>query len=282
MRRGWLAAANIAFLALGAAISYAGTTIVVFAAATSTQDTGLLDLLVPAFEKKTGYTVRTIPVGTGQGLTMGVRGEADVVLTHSPELELKYVGDGSLVNRRLVMYNDFVLVGPPTDPAGIKGMKSASDALKKIAEHQARFVSRADHSGTHEEELALWIAAGITPKGRWYIESGQGQGTTLTLASEKEAYALVDRGTYLGFQKRVRLAILLEGDPRLFNVYHVMEANAARNPKVNAQGGKALADFIVSPEGQEIIKTLGMKEYGQPLFFPSAGKPEPGATNRRF
>lgn len=255
--------------------AFAQSKVVLLATTTSTQDSGLLDVLVLLFEKKTGYTVKTIAVGTGQSLALGDRGEADVVLVHAPSLELKYVAEGSLINRRLVMHNDFILAGPPDDPAGIKGMKKAADALRKIAEHRARFVSRGDNSGTHAKEKALWKAAGTTPKGSWYIESGQGMGATLTIASEKQAYTLTDRATYLAFQKRIQLAVLLEGDAPLLNIYHVMEVNPAKHPRVNAAGGKAFADFMVSPETQAVIKTFGVEKYGQPLFFPDAGKPEP-------
>lgn len=256
--------------------AFAQSKVVLFATTTSTQDSGLLDLLVPLFERKTGYTVKTIAVGTGQSLALGARGEADVVLVHAPKLELQYVAKGTLIHRRLVMHNDFILVGPPTDPAGVKGMKKAADALRKTAEHRARFVSRGDNSGTHAKEKALWKVAGITPGGGWYIESGQGMGATLTIASEKGAYTLTDRATYLAFQKRIQLAVLLEGDAPLLNIYHVMEVNAAKYPKINAAGGKAFADFMVSSETQAVIKTFGVEKYGQPLFFPDAGKPEPG------
>jgi tungstate transport system substrate-binding protein len=249
---------------------------VILATTTSTQDSGLLDVLIPLFEKKSGYTVKTIAVGTGQSLALGDRGEADAVLVHAPELELQYLAKGNLVNRRRVMHNDFVLVGPPADPVGIRGIKRTADALKKIAETQGTFVSRGDNSGTHNTERSLWKAARVVPKGVWYIESGQGMGATLTIASEKGAYALTDRGTYLSLQKRVRLAILLGGDAPLLNVYHVMEVSPARHPKVNAAGGRAFADFIVSPEAQAVIKTFGVEKYGAPLFFPDAGKPAPG------
>lgn len=250
--------------------------VVILATTTSTQDSGLLDVLVPLFEKKTGYTVKTIAVGTGQALSMGARGEADVVLAHAPELELKYAAEGSLINRRRVMHNDFLLVGPPSDPAGIRGMMKAAEALKKLGERGARFVSRGDHSGTHARELSLWKAAGIAPGGSWYLETGQGMGATLIIASEKGAYTLTDRATYLAFKKRVQLAVLLEGDAPLLNIYHVMEANPARSPRVNAAGGRAFADFLVSPEAQAVIKTFGVEKYGQPLFFPDAGKPGGG------
>lgn len=249
---------------------------VILATTTSTQDSGLLDVLVPRFEKKTGYTVKTIAVGTGQSLALGDRGEADVVLVHAPKLELEYLAKENLINRRLVMHNDFTLVGPATDPAGIKGLKKAAEAVRKIAQRGARFVSRGDNSGTHNTERSLWKVAGIVPKGSWYIESGQAMGATLTIASEKGAYTLADRATYLAFQKRIQLAILLEGDAPLLNIYHVMQVNPARHRKVNAAGGKALADFLVSPEAQEVIRAFGVEKYGQPLFFPDAGKPEPG------
>ncbi len=249
---------------------------VILATTTSTQDSGLLDTLVPLFEKKTGHTVKTIAVGTGQSLALADRGEADVVLVHAPKLELEYLAKGNLINRRLVMHNDFILVGPPDDPAGIKGVKKAADTLKEIAERREKFVSRGDNSGTHNKEKALWKTVGITPKGSWYIESGQGMGATLTIAAEKRAYTLTDRATYLAFKKRIQLTVLFEGDALLLNIYHVMEVNPARYPKVNGAGGKAFADFMVSPEAQAVIKRFGVEKYGEPLFFPDAGKPEAG------
>jgi tungstate transport system substrate-binding protein len=252
---------------------------VVLATTTSTQDSGLLDVLVPLFEKQTGYTVKTIAVGTGQALAMGDRGEADVVLVHAPALELKYVEKGTLVHRRLVMHNDFVLVGPPDDPAGIRDAATALDALARIARRRAGFVSRGDNSGTHAKERALWKAAGVTPERPWYVESGQGMGATLQIASQKRAYTLTDRATYLAFTRRVQLAILVEGDAPLLNVYHVVEVNPSRHPKVNAAGGRAFADFMVAPATQDAIAKFGVAEYGQPLFVPDAGKPEPGGAS---
>jgi tungstate transport system substrate-binding protein len=250
----------------------AQSNVVILSTTTSTQDSGLLDVLVPLFEKKTGLTVKTISVGTGQALALAARGEADVSLVHAPGLEKKYVADGKMHNRRLVMYNDFVLIGPEADPAKIKGEKSAVAALKKIAAAGARFVSRGDKSGTHTLELNLWKQAGVTPGAPWYIESGQGMGATLGIADDRQAYTLTDRATLLAFSKRVKLVTMVEGDRPLLNIYSVMEINPANGPRVNAKGGKAFADFMLAPETQAVIKTFGVDKYGQPLFIPIAGK----------
>jgi tungstate transport system substrate-binding protein len=252
----------------------AQSTSVILSTTTSTQDSGLLDVLVPLFESKTGYTVKTLSVGTGQALALAGRGEADVALVHAPALEKKYVADGKLLNRRLVMYNDFVIIGPAKDPARIKGLPSAVEAMKKIAASQARFVSRGDKSGTNILELALWKQAGVEPRGAWYIESGQGMGQTLGIADDRRAYTLTDRGTYLAFSKRIDLPILVEKDRPLLNIYSVMEVNPANGPRVNTAGGKAFADFMVSPDTQAVIKTFGVARYGQPLFVPVAGRTE--------
>lgn len=245
---------------------------VILSTTTSTQDSGLLDVLVPLFEKKSGLTLKTISVGTGQALALAARGEADVTLAHAPGLEKKCVDEGKMSNRRLVMYNDLVVIGPPDDPAKIKGMPKALDALKRIAESQSRFVSRGDKSGTHALELALWKQAGVEPKGAWYIESGQGMGQTLGIANDRRAYTITDRATYLAFQKRVDLPILVEKDRPLLNIYSVMEVNPANGPRVNPRGGKAFADFMLAPETQAVIKAFGVDKYGQPLFVPVAGK----------
>jgi tungstate transport system substrate-binding protein len=245
---------------------------VILSTTTSTQDSGLLDVLVPLFERQTGYGVKTIAVGTGQALALAARGEADVVLAHAPALEKKYVAEGKMLDRRLVMYNDFVIIGPEDDPAKIKGTKQAADALKAIAASRSRFVSRGDNSGTHVLEKNLWKLAGVEPQGAWYIEAGQGMGATLGIADDRKAYTLTDRGTYLAFQKRVRLPILLEGDKPLLNVYSVMRVNPSNGPKVNTTGGAAFADFMLSAEVQAIVKTFGVDKYGQPLFVPIAGK----------
>jgi tungstate transport system substrate-binding protein len=266
----WVALAAVVSLWTGPALGQSN--VVILSTTTSTQDSGLLDVLVPLFEKKTGLTVKTISVGTGQALALAARGEADVTLAHAASLEKKYVAEGKMMNRRLVMYNDFVIIGPPDDPAKIKGLPKALDALKLIAQSQSRFVSRGDKSGTHVLELALWKQAGIEPKGAWYIESGQGMGQTLGIANDRRAYTLTDRATYLAFAKRVDLPILVEKDRPLLNIYSVMEVNPANGPRVNVAGGKAFAEFVLAPETQEVIRTFGMDKYGQALFVPIAGK----------
>ena len=239
---------------------------------TSTQDSGLLDVLLPAFTEKTGYNVQLVAVGSGQALKIGEEGNADVILLHSPAAEKEFVANGSGIDRRLVMHNDFVLVGTPSDPAKIRG-KSPADALKEIFTSGATFVSRGDDSGTHVKELALWKNAGLDPAGQiWYLETGQGQGATLSIASEKGGYAITDRGTFLAFKSNVDLEILVEGDPFLLNVYHVLTVNPEKWPNVNLQGAKAFADFITSTEGQKIIGEFGMDKYGQQLFIPDAEK----------
>ena len=247
---------------------------VILSTTTSTQDSGLLDVLVPLFEKQSGYTVKTIAVGTGNALALAAKGEADVCLVHAPAAEKKYVADGLLRDRRLVMHNDFLIVGPAADPAKIKGLKSAAEAMKRIDEAKAPFVSRGDNSGTHSREKQLWKAAAVTPSGAWYLQSGQGMGATLVIASEKRAYTLTDRATFLAFQKRVELAPMVEGDKILLNIYSVMLPNAEKFPRVNVVGGKAFADFILSKATQDVIQTFGVDKYGQPLFFPDAGKQE--------
>ena len=245
----------------------------ILATTTSTQDSGLLDVLIPMFEKKTGYFVKTIAVGSGQAMAMGQKGEADVMLVHSPAAEKKFVEEGYGVNRRLVMHNDFIIVGPPDDPAKIKGIKSTPEAFKKIAVADKLFLSRGDNSGTHAKEKDVWKAAGINPeKEKWYQQTGLGMGQTLNVAAEKKGYTLAGRGTYLALQKNLGLSILAEGDAILLDIYHVIEVNPAKWPKVNAASGKAFADFMIARETQEVIKTFGTDKFGSPLFFPDAGK----------
>ena len=246
---------------------------IILATTTSTQDSGLLDALIPMFEKETGYFVKTIAVGSGQAMKMGEKGEADVLLVHSPDAEKKFMAEGYGINRKLVMHNDFVIVGPPDDPAKIKGSKSAAAAFKKIAATHSLFLSRADNSGTNAKEKKIWKAAGINPQGqKWYQETGLGMGQTLNVASEKKGYTLTDRGTFLALKKHLGLVILVEGDPLLLNIYHVIEVNPAKWPKVNAAGAKAFSDFMVSKKTQDFIRTFGVKKFGSPLFFPDAGK----------
>ena len=246
---------------------------IILATTTSTQDTGLLDVLIPLFEKETGYFVKTIAVGSGQAMAMGQKGEADVLLVHSPDAENKFIADGFGVNRQLVMHNDFVIVGPAVDPAKIKGTKSSAEALKLIANANVLFVSRGDNSGTHAKEKTLWKKADVTPVGqKWYQETGSGMGQTLNVAAEKKGYTLTDRGTYLSLKKNLGLDILVEGDSALLNIYHVIEVNVNKWPKVNVAGAKAFADFMVSKNTQKIIITFGVDKYGSPLFFPDAGK----------
>jgi len=248
---------------------------IILATTTSTQDSGLLDVLLPIFEKGTSYFVKTIAVGSGQAMAMGQKGEADVLLVHSPEAEKKFIAEGYGINRRLIMHNDFIIVGHPEDPAKTKGIKSSSEAFKKIASVKGLFLSRGDNSGTHAKEKAIWKVAGINPEGeKWYQQTGLGMGQTLSVAAEKKGYTLADRGTYLALKKNLGLDILVEGDAILLNIYHVIEINPAKWPKVNAAGGKAFADFMVSKETQDIIKTFGVDKFGSPLFFPDAGKKE--------
>jgi tungstate transport system substrate-binding protein len=263
----------LVLLAGGSSVTQAQEKTLILATTTSTQDTGLLDVLIPIFEKKTGYFVKTIAVGSGQAMTMGQKGEADVLLVHSPAAEMKFMEDGFGVSRRLVMHNDYIIAGPGDDPAKIKGLKSAAEAFKKIAAAQALFVSRGDNSGTHSKEREVWKVAGVKYEGeKWYQQTGLGMGQTLNVAAEKKGYTLADRGTYLALAKTLKLGILVEGDAVLLNIYHVMEVNPQKWPKANIAGAKAFADFMISKETQEIIKTYGVDKYGSPLFFPDAGK----------
>jgi len=244
---------------------------IILATTTSTQDSGLLDVLLPVFEKKTGYFVKTIAVGSGQAMAMGQKGEADVLLVHSPAQEEQFMAAGFGINRRLVMHNDFIIAGPANDTARIKGLKSAVEAFRKIAQTPALFMSRGDNSGTHAKEKTIWKAAAIEPEGqKWYQQTGLGMGETLNVSSEKQAYTLTDRGTFLALKKRLALVVMVEGDKTLLNIYHVIEVNPAKWPKVNADGAKSFSDFMVSKEAQDIVKNFGIEKYGSPLFFADA------------
>jgi tungstate transport system substrate-binding protein len=249
---------------------------VLLATTTSTRDAGLLDSLLPVFERRTGYRVKVIAVGSGQALEMGRRGDADLVLAHAPDQERVLTDSGYFLRRRLVMHNDFLIVGPPTEPAGLRGMNDAAVAMRRIAAQGARFVSRGDRSGTHQLERKLWRAAGVEPPGAgsWYVESGHGMGETLQMADQMRAYTISDRATYLAWRDKVQLVPLVEGDPVLYNVYHVMDVNPRNAPRVNVTGGRALADFFVSPEAQALIGAFGKARFGQALFVPDAGTPD--------
>jgi tungstate transport system substrate-binding protein len=263
------------FAAAGPARAEDPARVVILATTTSTVDSGLLDELVPAFQKDSGYVVKTISVGSGQAMAMGRRGEADVLLVHSPADELKLVEEGAGVNRRLVMHNDFVIVGPASDPARVKGAKTAKEAMAAIAQAGALFVSRGDNSGTHSKEKGLWKAAGVNTDGqKWLQQTGLGMGETLNVAGEKGGYTLTDRATWLTLSRarKLGLEIVLEKEPLLLNVYHVIEVNPARWPKVNGPGGKAFADFMVAPATQAALGKYGVEKFGAPLFVPDAGK----------
>ncbi|MGI6128870.1 MAG: substrate-binding domain-containing protein [bacterium] len=241
---------------------------------TSTQDSGLLDVLIPIFEEQTGYLVKTVAVGTGKALEMASLGEADVLLVHAPAAEKEKEAAGDVINRQLVMHNDFVVVGPNIDPATIKEMQSVNDVFKAIMETESVFVSRGDDSGTHKMEKGLWQGLELEPTGDWYVEAGSGMGDTLKIASEKAGYTLTDRATYLALKETLDLEILFEGDNALLNVYHVMQVNPEKFDKINADGAKAFVDFMVADDTQEVIGEFGVDKYGQPLFFPDAGKPD--------
>jgi tungstate transport system substrate-binding protein len=241
------------------------------ATTTSTQDSGLLDVLIPDFEKRTGYKVKANAVGTGAALALGAKGDADVVLVHAPSAEEDYMRAGNGDRRLLVMHNDFITLGPPGDPAHVRGLK-VFDAFRAIAAANATFISRGDNSGTDILEKSLWKQIGITPQRPWYVEAATGMGQTLTIASEKRAYTISDRGTYLSRTSDLALEILVEKDPPLINIYHVITVSASKFPRVNKAGADAFAGYLVSKEAQEIIAKFGVDKFGQPLFFPDAGK----------
>lgn len=243
----------------------------ILATTTSTEDSGLLDYLLPEFESTTGLDVQVVAVGSGQALALGRNGDVDVLLVHAPQQEEQFMAEGHGMGRRAVMVNDFVIVGPPGDPAGIRGLSDAAAALACIAQAQATFVSRGDDSGTHMKERAVWEAAGITPQGAWYIAAGQGMGEVLTMAEQLGAYTLSDRGTYLSrLAQGYGLAILLEDDPFLLNPYHVIAVNPARHPGVNYRAAQAFITWLTSLPTQERIAAFVQPDSGQPLFYPDS------------
>jgi tungstate transport system substrate-binding protein len=260
-------------LALSACASAApANSNIILATTTSTQDSGLLDVLVPMFEEQTGYTVQTIAVGTGEALKMGEEGNADVLLVHAPSSEVAFMEGAHGKERFLVMHNDFIVAGPAEDPAKIQGLDTQA-AFAAIHNADATFVSRGDDSGTHKKELELWKKAALDPAGQtWYLETGQGMGASLIVASEKGGYILTDRATYLANKDNLHLEILLEGDNSLLNVYHVITVNPDRWPRVNYDGALAFSKFLTDPATQEVIEQFGVDKYGQPLFYPDADK----------
>jgi tungstate transport system substrate-binding protein len=249
-----------------AAQALANSGAMLLATTTSTQDSGLLDELLPGFEKASGCSVKTVAVGSGEALELGEKGDADALLVHSPEDEEEFMAGGHGVSRKAVMHNDFVLVGPSDDPARVGKAAAATDALDRIAETEAPFASRGDDSGTHTKELSLWEAAGTEPSGSWYLETGQGMGETLTVADQKQAYTLSDRGTFLATDN-LDSELLLKGGTELLNPYHVI---VVRGEKVNAACARKFATWITEPATQRQIKRFGVAEYGEPLFFPDA------------
>lgn len=240
---------------------------ITLATTTSVQDSGLLDVLVPRFQERTGIVVKVVAVGSGQALELGRRGDADVLLTHTPSAEKTFIAEGYGTERKPVMYNDFVLVGPHADPAAVRQARSIVGAFAQIAEGQHLFVSRGDASGTHDKELSIWRAAAITPQGPWYLQAGSGMAHALRLASEKRAYTLTDRGTFLSLEHALELAVLSQGDPLLKNEYAVILVDGSRHPHVRADAAGRFADFLLSPEIQAIIGRFGVETHGRPLFF---------------
>ena len=265
----------LATVACSATVNQAESPSFILATTTSTQDSGLLDELVPMFEANSGFTVQTVAVGTGAALKMAEEGNADVLLVHAPPAEEALMAAGFGKDRLLVMHNDFVIVGPSNDPAGITNISNVATAFAKIAESESTFLSRGDDSGTNKKELAIWANTSFSPndtKPEWYIESGQGMGASLVIASQKSAYTMTDRATYLATQKNLDLDILLEGDAVLLNIYHVITVNPDRWDHVKYEEALAFAEFMTSADTQAIIAEFGMDIYDQPLFFPDAGK----------
>ena len=237
---------------------------------TSTDNSGLLRVILPAFEKKFGIKVQVIPVGTGKALKIAENGDVDVTLVHARAAEDAFVAAGHGVNRRDVMYNDFVIVGPPDDPAGIRGMKDVVEAMRKLHQSGVRFVSRGDDSGTHKMERSYWKLVGVDPAGPAYLSAGQGMGEVLTMSASLRAYTLTDRATYVAYRSRIGLEILVEGDPRLFNPYGIIAVNPKKYPGINYKGAMTLIDWITSAEGQKLIANFRVE--GVQMFFPNAGR----------
>ena len=242
------------------------------ATTTSTRDSGLLDVLIPLFEEETGITVKVIAVGSGQALELGRRGDADVLLTHAPDAEREFMNQGFGEERRPVMYNDFILVGPEADPAQISEATSVVDAFQQIAQTATPFVSRGDESGTHMKEMVIWHEARISPQRDWYIQAGGGMAEALRMCDQKRAYTLSDRATFLSLRSGISLKIALEGDPTLRNDYSVIIVSSRKHPHGRQEEARRFADFLISPEAKQAIREFGVSQYGQPLFFVNEGK----------
>jgi tungstate transport system substrate-binding protein len=263
----WLRVAAMTILFVGCVPSESNQTLTL-ATTTSTRDSGLLDVLVPLFEEETGTQVKVVAVGTGQALELGRRGDADVLLTHAPAAEQQFMDKGHGHLRRAVMHNDFVLVGPASDPAKIRDAETISDAFRCLAETEAPFVSRSDDSGTHLKEKSIWRDAAIEPDGDWYVRAGAGMAAALRMASEKQAYTLSDRGTFLAQKPRLELTVVSQGDSLLYNPYTVIVVSSQTHPGVNQTAAEQFSDFLVSPKVMAIIRDFGVDRFGQPLFFP--------------
>jgi tungstate transport system substrate-binding protein len=262
------AAFLLVLTAMGCSRSSTPESNLTLATTTSTRDSGLLDALLPAFQSRTGIRVKVVAVGSGQALELGRRGDADLLLTHAPAAEDRFIEEGFGVRREVVMQNDFVLVGPPGDPADVRESSSIADGLARIARQQVAFFSRGDESGTHQKEREIWRLAGIAPDGAWYLAAGAGMAEVLRMANERNAYTLSDRATFVAQRDKLDLTILLENDPVLVNPYSVILLNPARHPHVDHEAARKLADFFLSPEAQATIADHGRKQFGQPLFHP--------------
>ena len=264
----WLATAALVLAGCSKTQDEGSTRTVTLATTTSTRDSGLLDVIVPKFEAWSGIEVKVVAVGSGQALELGRRGDADVLLTHAPQAERQFMSEGHGETRRAVMHNDFILVGAPSDPARVVGQVSITDAVRRIAHSNATFISRGDESGTHRKEKHVWRTAGIEPQREWYVRAGAGMAEALRMASEKQAYALSDRATFLAQRAQLDLTIVFEGDPLLQNPYAVIVVSAEKHPHVKHQAARRFAEFLLSPDTQAIIGQFGVERFGQRLFVP--------------
>lgn len=266
----WIYLSAVALVLVGCSSAQEDAKTLTLATTTSTRDSGLLDVLIPMFEKETGLTVKVVAVGSGQAIELGQRGDVDVLFTHAPEAEQQFVAAGYGEQRRGVMHNDFVLVGPKTDPATVKGQTSIKKVFDRIAQTESPFISRGDESGTHMKERKVWTETGIDPQGEWYIQSGTGMAEALRMASEKHAYTLTDRGTFLAQRDRLELTVLSDGDPLLRNPYSVIVVSSEKHPGLNHKAARRFSEFLLSAEVQRVIGEFGVERFQQPLFFSTS------------